>query len=199
MTRLDRSLLSGRQCGPCTVCCTELKIPQLRKEARVPCKHLAATGCGIYATRPDVCREFLCGWRLFEEMGDDWRPDLSGVMALRWSPAELPAAWKTAPYGVHLLVIGGEAAVLRPAFIDYVARTMARGLPVFLSAASPYIVLNDHMPAGADRSVLEQRLAELYPLLHAARFGQGLWKRIRFLYRLQIDRGYQKYLGKSVP
>jgi uncharacterized protein len=194
MTRLDK-----RQCGPCTVCCTELKIPQLGKEARVPCQHLASSGCGIYAGRPQVCREFLCGWRLFEEMGDDWRPDLSGVMALRWSPAELPAAWKTAPYGVHLLVIGGEAAVLRPAFIDYVARTMARGIPVFLSAASPYIVLNDHVPAGADRSVLKQRLAELYPLLHAARFGQGLWKRIRFLYRLHIDRGYQKYLGKSAP
>ncbi len=165
----------------------------------MPCKHLAATGCGIYADRPNVCREFLCGWRLFDDMGDDWRPDLSGVMALRWSPAELPAAWKTTPYGVHLLVTGGEAAVMGPAFIDYVARTMARGIPVFLSAASPYIVLNDHMPAGADKAMVKQRLAELYPLLHAARFGQGLWTRIRFLYRLQIDRGYQKYLGKSVP
>src|SRR5947209_3029745 len=76
--------LHKRKCGPCTVCCTELKIPQLRKQARVPCQHLTVSGCGIYQTRPDVCREFLCGWRLFEEMGDDWRPDLSGVMALRW-------------------------------------------------------------------------------------------------------------------
>ena len=48
-------------------------------------------------------------------------------------------------------------------------------------------------PAPA-KTILERRLAELYPLLHAARFGQSLWKRIRFLYRLQIDRGYQKYL-----
>jgi uncharacterized protein len=192
MTRLEK-----RQCGPCTVCCTELKIPQLRKEARVPCRHLTASGCGIYAERPDVCREFLCGWRLFEDMGDDWRPDLSGVMALRWAPNQLPAAWKVAPYGVHLLVIGGEQAVMRPAFITYVARTMGRGLPIFLSAASPYILLNDHVPAGADVTVLKQRLAELYPLLHAARFGQSLWQRIRFLYRLQIDRGYQKHLGKS--
>ena len=192
MTQLEK-----RQCGPCTVCCTELKIPQLRKEARVPCQHLTASGCGIYADRPNVCREFLCGWRLFEEMGDDWRPDLSGVMALRWAPDQLPAAWKSAPYGVHLLIIGGEQAVMRPAFITYVARTMARGIPVFLSAASPYILLNDHVPAGADPDVLKQRLAELYPQLHAARFGAGLWQRIRFLYRLQIDRGYQKHLGKS--
>lgn len=190
--------LHKRQCGPCTVCCTELKIPQLRKEARVPCQHLTASGCGIYAERPNVCREFLCGWRLFEEMGDDWRPDLSGVMALRWAPDQLPAAWKTAPYGVHLLVTGSEAAVMRPAFVTYVARTMARGIPVFLSSASPYILLNDHVPAGADVTVLKQRLTELYPLLHAARFGAGLWQRIRFLYRLQIDRGYQKYLSKSV-
>jgi hypothetical protein len=189
--------LHKRQCGPCTVCCTELKIPQLRKEARVPCQHLAGSGCGIYETRPDVCREFLCGWRLFEEMGDDWRPDLSGVMALRWAPDQLPAAWKAAPYGVHLLVIGGQQALMRPAFITYVQRTMGRGLPIFLSAASPYILLNDHVPAGADAGALKQRLAELYPLLHAARFGAGLWQRIRFLYRLQIDRGYQKHLAKS--
>jgi len=192
MTRLE-----NRQCGPCTVCCTQLKIPQLRKEARVPCQHLTPRGCGIYAERPGVCREFLCGWRLFEEMGDDWRPDLSGVMALRWAPDQLPAAWKAAPYGVHLLVIGGEQTVMRPAFITYVQRTMARGIPVFLSAASPYITLNDHVPARAETSVLKQRLAELYPLLHAARFGQSLWQRIRFLYRLQIDRGYQKHLAKS--
>ena len=191
--------LAKRQCGPCTVCCTELKIPQLGKEARVPCRHLAGSGCGIYAGRPDVCRQFLCGWRLFDDMSDDWRPDLSGVMALRWAPAELPMAWRAAPYGVHLLVTGGEQAVSRPAFIAYVASAMARGIPVFLSAASPYILLNDHVPAKADAALLKQRLGELYPLLHAARFGQSLWRRMRFLYRLQIDRGYQKYLGRSAP
>ena len=55
MTRLDR-----RQCGPCTVCCTELKIfaPELKKEARVPCPHLGAKGCGIYDTRPQICRSY---------------------------------------------------------------------------------------------------------------------------------------------
>ncbi|MBW8708791.1 MAG: YkgJ family cysteine cluster protein [Alphaproteobacteria bacterium] len=171
--------------------------PELKKEARVPCPHLGAKGCGIYDTRPGVCRQFLCGWRLFDDMGDDWRPDLSGVMALSWAPDQLPAAWKAAPYGVHMAILGGEAAVLRTAFVDYVARLMARGIPVFLSAASPYILLNEHLPAGADRVLLKTRLAELYPLLHAARFGRSLFKRIAFLYRLQIDRQRQKYLAKS--
>jgi hypothetical protein len=177
----------------------ELKIdvPELRKKARQPCQHLTGSGCGIYAKRPSVCREFLCGWRLFEELGDDWRPDLSGVLAMRKAPAELAAAWRHAPYGAHLVVIGGEAAVLRPAFADYVARLVARGIPVYLSAASPYIILNEHLEAGADADTLKTRLAELYALLDAARFGRSLWTRIRFLYTLQIDRQRQKFLGKS--
>jgi hypothetical protein len=191
------TLLEKRRCGPCTACCTELEIPELRKKARTPCHHLTMSGCGIYAARTSVCQKFLCGWRLFEDLGDDWRPDLSGVMALRWAPAELPAAWRAAPYGVHLLVIGGEAAVMRPAFADTVAQLMARGIPVFLSASSPYILLNEHLETHSGPAVLTQRLAELHALLHAARFGQSLLRRMIFLYRLQIDRQRQKYLVKS--
>jgi hypothetical protein len=191
--------LAKRSCGPCTACCVELKIdtPQLRKKARLPCPHLTGSGCGIYAARPPVCREFLCGWRLFEEMGDSWRPDLSGVLAMRWAPDQLPVAWRSTPYGVHLVILGGEAAVLRPAFADYVTRLMARGIPVFLSAASPYILLNEHLEPDPSPARLRERLPELYALLHAARFGQSLLKRIVFLYRLQIDRQRQKFLGKS--
>jgi hypothetical protein len=192
--------LGKRQCGPCTACCVELKIdtPELRKKARMPCPHLDTAGCGIYAAHPPVCQQFLCGWRLFKEMGDDWRPDLSGILALRKAPDELPVAWRSAPYGVHLVVIGGEAAVKRPAFADYVASLLARGIPAFLSAASPYILLNDHLEAEADTAFFRARLAELYGLLHAARFGRGLLKRMVFLYRLQIDRKRQKYIRKSM-
>lgn len=191
--------LAKRQCGPCNVCCVELKIeaPQLRKKARVSCQHLTTSGCGIYAERPPVCQQFLCGWRLFEELDDSWRPDKSGVLAMRWAPAQLPAAWQSAPYGVHLVVIGGEVAVSRPDFVDYVARLMRRGIPVFLSAASPYILLNEHLEKDSDLAVLKERLVELYTLLHASRFGRSLVKRIIFLYRLQIDRQRQKYLRKS--
>jgi hypothetical protein len=192
--------LKQRQCGPCTACCVELKIdtPELRKKARIPCPHLSSAGCGIYAARPPVCQQFLCGWRLFAEMGDDWRPDRSGILALRRAPDELPVSWRSAPYGVHLVVIGGEAAVRRPAFAGYVGTLLARGVPVFLSAASPYILLNDHIEADVEPAVLKGRLAELYGLLHAARFGRGLLRRMVFLYRLQIDRQRQKYIRKSM-
>jgi hypothetical protein len=130
-------------------------------------------------------------------MGDDWRPDLSGILAVRNAPEELPQAWRGAPYGVHLVVIGGAAAVMRPAFAGYVARLLARGIPVLLSAASPHILLNEHIAADSDAAFLKMRLGQLYALLHAARFGRSLWKRIAFLYRLQIDRQRQKYLNKS--
>jgi len=191
--------LHKRVCGPCNACCVELEIeaPELRKKARVPCPHLAGAGCGIYAGRPSVCQQFLCGWRLFDELDDGWRPDLSGVLVMRKAPPELPAAWQSAPYGVHLAILGGEAAMLRPAFASYATQMMARGIPVFLSAASPYILLNDHVEAHADPAFLKQRLAELYALLHAARFGRSLLKRIVFLYHLQIDRERQKFLKKS--
>jgi hypothetical protein len=98
---------------------------------------------------------------------------------------------------VHLAVTGGEEAVMRPGFIGYVAQRLAQGIPVFLSAASPYILLNEHIEADVDHAFLRTRLAELYALLHAARFGRSLWKRLGFLYRLQIDRERQKYLVKS--
>jgi hypothetical protein len=191
--------LQKRECGPCTACCVELKIvaPELTKQARAPCPHLGQ-GCGIYQARPGVCRQFLCGWRLFDDMGEDWRPDVSGVMAMRWAPDELPTAWQQAPFGVHMVILTGETAVLRPAFIAYVAQLMARGIPVFLSAASPYILLNEHVPAEADAAFLKLRLTELYRLLHAARFGRSLLKRVVFLYRLQIDRQRQKYLSRSM-
>ena len=91
--------LNKRTCGPCNACCVELKIdvPELRKKARVPCSHLTATGCGIYAGRPPVCQQFLCGWRLFEDMGDDWRPDRSGVLAMRKAPPNCPPTGAVRP------------------------------------------------------------------------------------------------------
>ncbi len=194
MTRLDK-----RRCGPCSACCIDLKIvaPDLKKKARVPCPHLSPEGCGIYEARPGVCRQFLCGWRLFEDMDDSWRPDLCGVLALRKAPSELPAAWKDAPYGVHLVIRSGQEAVLRPAFIAYVQRLMAQAIPVFLSASSPHILLNEHLEPGSDTAALKARLSELYALLHAARFGRSLFARIGFLYRLQIDRQRQLFLAKS--
>lgn len=66
-------------CGTCTTCCTILPIPELDKPAGVPCKHLTAQGCGIYDDRPQLCKDFLCGYRRVD-MAPRMRPDRAGFM-----------------------------------------------------------------------------------------------------------------------
>ena len=114
-------------------------------------------------------------------------------MVVRMAPAELPASWRHASHGVILMALGGEEAVLRPAVLTYVARQMAANIPVFLSAASPSILLNEHLDAG-DRSQMADRLKALYGLLHDARWERGPLRMIPFLYRLQLDRYRRKML-----
>jgi hypothetical protein len=180
--------LKKRDCGPCQACCVALKIeaPELRKAAATPCPHLIAAGCGIYNARPEICRQFLCGWRLFEELGDDWRPDRSGVIVMQRGADQLPRAWRAAPYGVLMVVTGGEAAVRRPAFAEYSARLMGRGIPVFLGTTAHTILVNEHLKGGEDVTALRQRLLELYALLEGASW--SVFHKIAFLYRLQLDR-----------
>ena len=52
-----------RACGTCTLCCKLMEVRDLGKDDGVWCKHvLQGRGCGIYQTRPESCRTFLCGW-----------------------------------------------------------------------------------------------------------------------------------------
>ena len=70
---------TSRQCGPCTSCCTALEIVELNKPAGVPCTNLGPSGCSIYATRPEPCRAFMCGW--LEGFGsEDERPDQTKII-----------------------------------------------------------------------------------------------------------------------
>jgi len=183
--------IKGRACGGCTACCVELKIdtPDFRKKAQAPCAHLTAQGCGIYAARPSICQEFLCGWRLLPELDDSWRPDKSGVLVMRKAPSEIPAAYHAPGYGVELAVFGGEAAVTRPAFARQVARLLTKGVAVQMSARSPSTLVNEHLDvAETDLPALTNRLLALYRLLHAARWSRGKLGQIVPLYKLQLDR-----------
>ncbi len=189
--------LPGRQCGDCKVCCTALQIedPALHKKAGVTCRHLSAGGCGIYDSRPGTCREFLCGWRLFAALDDDWRPDISGVLVMRKAPDALPEAWRGPGFGVHLAITGGEAASARPGLAEYVLALMRQGIAVSMSAASPTTLLNDHMEPG-DLESVRARLVAVWRLLAAARWR---WKPLMVvpLYRLQMDRLHHQAERKS--
>lgn len=76
---------AARQCGECSLCCVLPAIPQLGKPANVRCKHLTAKGCGIYESRPAVCRKFECDW--LKGAGDE-RPDVVGAYTTPLRPGD---------------------------------------------------------------------------------------------------------------
>ncbi len=71
---------AARTCGPCSLCCTVLRVDELKKLGGVDCVHQRAEGgCGIHPTRPDICRAYSCLW-LGGGLGDDDRPDRLGAV-----------------------------------------------------------------------------------------------------------------------
>jgi hypothetical protein len=83
MTGLEKFLAPNRECGSCSVCCVSLRIEddELQKAADTPCLHIEECGgCSIYAQRPQVCRTWYCGWRIFPGLPNELRPDLSGLL-----------------------------------------------------------------------------------------------------------------------
>lgn len=79
----ESHLVSGRECGECTVCCEALHIDdgEFKKPADKACSQMVEKGgCKIYASRPNVCQDWHCAWRFMAQLGDDWRPDRSGIL-----------------------------------------------------------------------------------------------------------------------
>ncbi len=134
------SEIGGRDCGPCTACCEHLAIDgaDFKKPAGLLCPNCTGDACRIYDARPQVCRDYYCGWQQMPMLGVEWRPDNSGVLLL---PIEKPAESKS-PQGMEFMIIGGEAAVRRPGFAEFLAQLIANGVPVFMSVAGRKALLN---------------------------------------------------------
>src|SRR5215472_7327577 len=127
----------GRSCGYCTVCCYAPKIdtPELQKLPGVVCPNCTGRGCGIYASRPNPCRDFDCGWRFLPQLSDEWRPDRSGVLILTLTE-NIPAGYAV-DWGFQLLVLGGEESVRTLEFIEFVVATVNSGIPTYIAAPGP--------------------------------------------------------------
>ena len=191
-----------KSCGACRACCVDLKIdtPGLQKAAHVVCPHHTGTGCGIYASRFTVCQQFLCGWRLFPELGPEWRPDQSGVLILQVAQSKLPPPYRDAGHGVQMLVKGGKDAINRPGFADCVARLTARGVAVYFSAGAAYALVNEYLaplPPG-DLDAIRRTLTHIDGLLRAARAHKGSWRMLIYLYRLQVERLKAKVAMRNI-
>lgn len=103
---------TGRSCGSCTLCCKIFGVPELNKPAGQWCPHCDVTGssgggCRIHATRPEMCRAFVCGWLVDTQFGEGWKPERSKIV-LMYDPNRprivafvdpaRPLAWRAPPF-----------------------------------------------------------------------------------------------------
>jgi hypothetical protein len=106
------SIVPGRKCGACSLCCKVLRIDELQKPIGKWCNHCAPgkSGCRIHDQRPSECQSFYCGWLTSPRFGSDWFPltsrfvfcavpkgDSGQGMRVYVDPG-YPTAWQRQPY-----------------------------------------------------------------------------------------------------
>jgi uncharacterized cysteine cluster protein YcgN (CxxCxxCC family) len=113
------SLVPGRSCGECSLCCKLLHIQAFDKPVGVWCAHCAPGrgGCTIYETRPAECRNFHCSWLTSPALGPEWRPNKckmflrqeGNLIAVHVDPSD-PTAWRREPFFQQLKALASRAA-----------------------------------------------------------------------------------------
>lgn len=102
------TIIEGRSCGSCTLCCKILSIAELNKPQGDWCRYaLVGKGCSIYPDRPSECRTFLCGYLSWPVAGEHWQPakckmvivsELDGQrIGVHVDPGR-PSAWREQPF-----------------------------------------------------------------------------------------------------
>ncbi len=132
------TLIPGRECGDCTVCCTAPTInkPEIQKLSGATCRHCTGRGCAIYDSRPAVCRSFYCAWRTVDIFSADWRPDRSGVMP--YVETEGISEDFDLSTGIGLMLVGNPLKIVRQRwFQDFVVTGVTSSVPLFLSLPGP--------------------------------------------------------------
>jgi hypothetical protein len=132
------TLVKGRSCGDCTVCCTWPTIdkPEIQKKSGTACKHCTSGGCGIYETRYPICRDYYCAWRAMDMFGEEWRPDRSGV--LPYVETEGIGEGFDFSIGIGLMLVDNPMKIVRQRwFQDFVVTGVMNSVPLFLSLPGP--------------------------------------------------------------
>jgi hypothetical protein len=125
--------IPARACGDCVACCQVLNIAEadMVKPADQMCMHCTGSGCGVYESRPQVCREWDCVWRRIDSMPMETRPDHLGVLFTIDRQAD-PQTPFDRLYFVGRAV--GEPEALKKVPTTDVAAMLAHGpLPIFAS------------------------------------------------------------------
>jgi hypothetical protein len=116
--------LPGKACGECSLCCKVLEIVEMAKTAGKLCEHCLNAGsgrCGIYANRPQVCRDYECSWKGDREMSPRLRPDRTGTILMEDPDSdeyravcdpEKPFAWLTPLVFKHLVAMAKNGRIV---------------------------------------------------------------------------------------
>ena len=122
------TVVPGRNCSGCTLCCKLLSVAELDKPPLAWCSHCkVGSGCGIYADRPTECREFYCGYLLDPGLDERWKPALAKLIVsfephdnaiLIHVDPDHPDAWRAEPFrsqirrwAARLATTGGQMIV----------------------------------------------------------------------------------------
>lgn len=119
-----------RSCGECTLCCTLLRVDELRKLGGTPCPKLRRApeppGCGIHASRPAICRGYSCLW-LSGGLDEADRPDRLGAVL------DVATEGATTRLRIHEARLGAYDGSPR---IREIAARYRESMPVRISAAA---------------------------------------------------------------
>jgi hypothetical protein len=139
------------RCGECRACCYH--FPLLDKPKKQWCKHSTPTGCGCYNDRPPICRQYQCGWLLWNTLPNYLRPDRSGIIITR-----------RFTFKGHLVVFLSE---LRPGALS---TTIADELIANLKRGKIIIATTEQEGIGfccSHVGISEEQVQELFDAFHA--------------------------------
>jgi hypothetical protein len=163
-------------CGTCIACCYALAFNAeegLKKKAGDMCPNCTGTGCGIYETRFKLCQLFLCAWRKLPQLGDDWRPDKSGVMLIEVKGEQIPEGYRDAGIGMEFLLLKDDSTITRAGFSEYVGTLVSQRVAVFMGMiGGPSTFINKYLEplvAAKDLPGLTKMLLHIYGLHMEAR------------------------------
>ena len=184
------TLVAGRECGGCTVCCVAPNIdkPEIQKQSGAACKHSLCGGCAIHETRPPVCRAYFCAWRTVDIFGEEWRPDKSGVLA-QVETEGIPEHFEFST-GIGLMLVGHASKIIRQKwFQDFVRTAIMNSIPLFLSLPGP---------RGYQAATTLLNTGEMLDAVKQDRIGDGLEKALKLLKAWKFEKAVIVNKGNDV-
>jgi hypothetical protein len=127
-----------RSCGSCTVCCIvpPVRSPAFSKQSNTKCMHcIESVGCSIYLFRPQVCHDWLCGWRSLPFLDDRWRPDRCGLLVVPEDENVPPDFVRRE--GLNFTAFRKSEDLEQPFVIEMIAGLVHSRVPTFLSVPGP--------------------------------------------------------------